>query len=55
MPADPRQEALGAYLEHLSHQRHLAAGTRRNYLQDIEALFALNPGVALVRMQPLRC
>ncbi len=49
---DPRQEALGAYLEHLSHQRHLAAGTCRNYQQDIEALFALNPGVALERMQP---
>ena len=48
---DPRQELLGAYLEHLSHQRHLAAGTRRNYHQDIEALFALNPGVALERMQ----
>ena len=49
---DPRRELLGAYLEHLSHQRHLAAGTRRNYHQDIEALFALNPGVALERMQP---
>ena len=49
---DPRRELLGAYLEHLSHQRHLAAGTRRNYQQDIEALFALNPGVALERMQP---
>jgi integrase/recombinase XerC len=49
---DPRQEVLGAYLEHLSHQRHLAAGTRRNYHQDIEALFALNPGVALERMLP---
>jgi integrase/recombinase XerC len=49
---DPRSALLGAYLEHLSHQRHLAAGTRRNYHQDIEALFALNPGVALARMQP---
>jgi integrase/recombinase XerC len=49
---DPRSEVLGAYLEHLSHQRHLAAGTRRNYHQDIEALFELNPGVALERMQP---
>ena len=58
MPADPaarpdsRRELLGAYLEHLSHQRHLAAGTRRNYHQDIELLFELNPGVALERMQP---
>jgi integrase/recombinase XerC len=56
MPADrvsdPRREPLAAYLEHLSHQRHLAAGTRRNYLKDIEALFELNPGVALERMQP---
>jgi integrase/recombinase XerC len=49
---DPRQELLGAYLEHLTHQRHLAAGTRRNYHQDIEALFALNPDLALERMQP---
>ena len=49
---DPRSELLGAYLEHLSHQRHLAAGTRRNYHQDIEVLFALNPEVALERMQP---
>jgi integrase/recombinase XerC len=48
---DPRSELLGAYLEHLSHQRHLATGTRRNYHQDIEALFELNPGVALERMQ----
>jgi integrase/recombinase XerC len=49
---DPRRELLGAYLEHLSHQRHLAPGTRHNYHQDIETLFALNPGVALERMQP---
>ncbi len=48
---DPRRELLAAYLEHLSHQRHLAAGTRRNYLKDIEALFELNPGVALERVQ----
>ena len=27
---DPRRELLGAYLEHLSHQRHLASGTRRH-------------------------
>ena len=49
---DSRSEPLGAYLEHLSHQRHLAAGTRRNYQNDIEALFDLNPGIALERMQP---
>jgi integrase/recombinase XerC len=49
---DPRRELLGAYLEHLSHQRHLALGTRRNYQQDIEALFALNPAVTLAHMQP---
>ena len=49
---DPRSELLGTYLAHLSHQRHLAAGTRRNYHQDIEALFALNPEVALERIEP---
>ena len=51
-PPDPRRELLAAYLEHLSHQRHLAPGTRHNYHQDIEALFALNPGVTLARLQP---
>ncbi|MFA5916537.1 MAG: tyrosine recombinase XerC [Burkholderiales bacterium] len=50
--SDPRRELLAAYLEHLSHQRHLAAGTRRNYQKDIETLFALNPGVALSSMLP---
>ena len=49
---DPRSELLGAFLDHLSHQRHLAAGTRRNYQQDIVTLFELNPGVALEGMQP---
>ncbi len=51
MSADPRRELLAAYLEHLAHQRHLAAGTRRNYQKDINALFELNPGVALERVQ----
>ena len=51
-PPDPRHELLESYLEHLAHQRNLAAGTRRNYAKDIDALFALNPGVALARMQP---
>lgn len=50
--ADPRGALLGSWLEHLSHQRHLAAGTRHNYLKDVETLFALNPGVELARMQP---
>jgi integrase/recombinase XerC len=50
--ADPRSVLLASYLEHLSHQRHLAAGTRHNYLKDIETLFALNPGVELARMRP---
>ena len=49
---DPRRELLGDYLAHLAHQRHLAPGTRRNYEKDVEALFALNPGIALERMQP---
>ena len=49
---DPRSALLAAYLDHLSHQRHLAEGTRRNYLKDIEALFGLNPGLALEGMQP---
>ncbi len=49
---DPRRELLAAYLAHLSHQRHLAAGTRRNYLKDIETLFGLNPGLELAQMLP---
>ncbi len=48
---DPRRELLAGYLEHLSHQRHLAAGTRNNYAKDIATLFELNPGLALERMQ----
>jgi len=51
-PADPRSALLASWLEHLSHQRHLAAGTRRNYFKDVETLFELNPGVDLARMQP---
>src|SRR5512146_1028428 len=49
---DPRGEPLRAFLAHLAQQRHLAAGTRRNYEKDIEALYDLNPGIALERMQP---
>ena len=49
---DPRSALLASWLEHLSHQRHLAAGTRRNYQKDIETLFALNPGVELARIEP---
>ena len=44
-PSDPRHELLENYLEHLSHQRHLAAGTRRNYRKDIEALVRASPPV----------
>ncbi len=49
---DPRSEPLRAFLDHLAHVRHLAAGTRRNYQKDIEALFGLSPGIALEYMQP---
>jgi integrase/recombinase XerC len=49
--SDHRRDLLGAFLDHLSHQRHLAAGTRRNYRQDIVTLFELNPGIALEGMQ----
>ena len=50
--ADPRRELLRAFLEHQTHQRHLAAGTRRNYLKDIEQLLDLNPGIAVERFEP---
>jgi len=50
--ADPRELLLAAFLEHQTHQRHLAEGTRRNYCKDIGQLFALNPGIEPARMEP---
>jgi integrase/recombinase XerC len=51
-PGAPRERLLDAFLEHQTHQRHLAAGTRRNYRKDIEQLFALHPGMRPADMQP---
>jgi integrase/recombinase XerC len=51
-PGAPRERLLDAFLEHQTHQRHLAAGTRRNYRKDIEQLFALHPGMQPADMQP---
>jgi integrase/recombinase XerC len=47
MTPDPRQSLLEAFLDQLSHQRRLSAGTARNYRHAVEELFALNPGTAL--------
>ena len=47
MTPDPRQSLLEAFLDQLSHQRRLSAGTARNYRHAVEELFALNPGAAL--------
>jgi integrase/recombinase XerC len=52
MKPDPRQSLLEEFLDRLAHQRRLAAGTARNYRRAIEQLFALNPGVALDRLDP---
>jgi len=42
----PAQELLQGYLEHLTHERRLAAHTAKNYRRDIEALFAMAGGTA---------
>jgi integrase/recombinase XerC len=43
---DPRQ-LLAGYLDQLTHQRRLSAGTARNYRRAVEQLFALNEGLEL--------
>ncbi|MCU0897128.1 MAG: tyrosine recombinase XerC [Burkholderiales bacterium] len=50
-PEDARRVLLDAYLDHLSHQRRLATGTRRNYERDVETLFALVAGVPVERIE----
>jgi integrase/recombinase XerC len=52
MKPDPRQSLLEEFLDRLLHQRRLSAGTARNYRRAIEQLFALNPGVALEKLDP---
>ena len=47
MARDSRQSLLEGFLDQLTHQRRLSAGTARNYRRAVEELFALNPGVAL--------
>ncbi len=41
---DPVQPQLQGYLEHLTHERRLAAHTAKNYRRDIEALLAMAGG-----------
>lgn len=50
--ADPRSELLAGFIEHVSHQRRLAAGTVRNYQRSAEELFAQNADLELHAMQP---
>jgi len=50
MTRDARLAALEEYIDRLSHQRRLAAGTTRNYRHAVEELFALNPGAALDKL-----
>src|SRR5262245_46119927 len=52
MTRDARHSLLEEFLDRLAHQRRLAAGTARNYRHAIEQLFALNPGVALDKLDP---
>ena len=51
----PQQDAgralLDEYLDHLSHQRRLAPGTRRNYQRDVETLLAAVGGVPVERIE----
>jgi integrase/recombinase XerC len=50
MTRDARQASLEEFLDRVSHQRRLAAGTARNYRHAVEELFALNPGTALDKL-----
>jgi integrase/recombinase XerC len=47
MARDPRHDLLEGFLDQLTHQRRLAAGTARNYRRAVDELLAENPGVAL--------
>jgi integrase/recombinase XerC len=42
MSRDPRQSLLEEFLDQLSHQRRLSAGTVRNYRRAVEELLSLN-------------
>ena len=48
---DARRALLGAWLDHLANERRLAEGTRRNYEQDLAALFASVGGLTLDRIE----
>jgi integrase/recombinase XerC len=50
MKRDARRALLEEFLDRVSHQRRLAAGTARNYRHAVEELFALNPGTALDKL-----
>ena len=50
MTRDTRQASLEEFLDRVSHQRRLAAGTARNYRHAVQELFALNPGTALDKL-----
>ena len=47
MARDPRHDLLEGFLDQLTHQRRLAAGTARNYRRAVDELLAENPGVRL--------
>ena len=48
---DARRVLLDEYLDHLSHQRRLAAGTRRNYERDVATLFGAVASVPVERIE----
>jgi integrase/recombinase XerC len=48
---DARRALLDEYLDHLSHQRRLATGTRRNYERDVATLFRVVAGVPVERIE----
>jgi len=50
MARDPRQSLLEEFLDQITHQRRLSAGTARNYRHAVERLFALNPGLSLEKV-----
>jgi integrase/recombinase XerC len=50
--ADPRAATVDAFLDHLSHQRRLAALTREGYARDLARLLAATPDTPLERIAP---
>jgi integrase/recombinase XerC len=49
---DARRELLAGFIDQISHQRRLSPATVESYQRSVGQLLALNPDVALERLQP---